>query len=65
MNPILSVLEQLNAAERWAVAPAGAAVTVAASAVAAITAANSGNDLRFFMYELLLGGNGRYEASRE
>jgi hypothetical protein len=65
MNPILSVLEQLNAVERWAVAPAGAAVTVAATAVAAITAANSENDLVFLMYELLLRGNGRYEASRD
>ena len=34
------------------------ALTVAASAVAAATAANSGNDLAFLMYELLLGGCG-------
>ena len=58
-------LERARAARcrgaRGLVAPAGAAVTVAASAVAAATAANSGNDLAFFMYELLLGGSGHTE----
>ena len=53
----------MPAVARVLVAAAGAAVTVAASAVAAATAANSGNDLVFLMYELLLGGTGRYEAS--
>ena len=38
--------------------------TVAASAVAAATAANSGNDLAFFMYELLLGGIGAIRSLR-
>ena len=54
--PISSVLEQLQRAMRApSGALAGAAVTVAASAVAAAIAANSGNDLVFLMYELLLG----------
>ncbi len=52
--PIESWLEQLIALERSVDAPAGAALTVAASAVAAATAANSGNDFVFLMYELLL-----------
>jgi hypothetical protein len=39
-------------------AATGAAETVAARAVAAATAANSGNDLAFLMYELLFGGTG-------
>ena len=54
-----SVLEQLMPAVAFVLfALTGAAETVAASAVAAATAANSGNDLAFLMYELLLGGNG-------
>jgi hypothetical protein len=61
--PICSVPEQLIALERWLDALAGAAVTVAARAVAAATAANSGNDLAFLMYGLLLGWNRAYEAS--
>ena len=60
--PIARFFEQLIALERWVDALAGAADTVAASAVAAATAANSGNDLAFLMYELLLGGSG-YETS--
>src|SRR5215213_578808 len=56
--PIESVLEQLIALARCVFALAGAAETVAASAVAAATAANSGNDLVFLMYELLLAWSG-------
>ena len=56
-KPMSSVPEQLIACERCVAAPAGAAVTVAASAVAAATAASSGNDLVFFMDELLVGGS--------
>jgi hypothetical protein len=64
--PIESVLEQFRADARAGRALAvGATVTVAASAVAAATAASSRNDLVFLMYELLLRGNGRYEASGE